>query len=144
LELNKKNKKYMEKSFELRENGEFLTGIIINIPKETTINQIEEKFEIDTKNYNNWNINTIELLKLKSLVLVDNKYETPDLIIDWTTIDYEQNINKDFIDVSDSLYLAINKKVEVEVVYTALTEMKKNPESSISEIILKSLQNWIK
>jgi hypothetical protein len=115
LELNKKNKKYMEKSFELRENGEFLTGIIINIPKETTINQIEEKFEIDTKNYNNWNINTIELLKLKSLVLVDNKYETPDLIIDWTTIDYEQNINKDFIDVSDSLYLAINKKVEVEV-----------------------------
>jgi hypothetical protein len=121
----------MERYFELRENGEVLYGVITNIPKETTEDRIKERIESETEN--------------ASLILIDNMTQTEmDIIMDWGSIDYEQELDKDFIDVADSLYLAKKKDLETEVVYTALKEMKNNPNLTISETILIALNNWLK
>lgn len=125
----------MEKYFELRESGKILYGIVSNIPDETEEINIKERLEVpvNKKDYAD-----------SSLLLIDEIITNPDIIMDWNTLDYVEGLDKDFIDVSDSLYLAINKGLESEVVYTALKEMKKNPNLTISETILNSLNNWIK
>jgi len=120
----------MERYFELRENNEVLYGVITNISKETTEDRIKERIESKTEN--------------SSLILVDGELDSPDIIMDWGSIDFEQELDRDFIDVSDSLYLALEKELEVEVVYTALKEMKNNPKLSISETILIAINNWVK
>jgi hypothetical protein len=131
----------MEKYFELREKGEVLYGVITNIPIETTEEKIKERLEVPI----NKNDILYEIGLDSSLIMVDNiENNTPDIVMDWTTIDYEQELDKDYIDVADSLYLAMNKDLESEVVYTALKEMKNNPELSISESILIALNNWVK
>lgn len=120
----------MEKYFELRENGKLLYGVISNIPTNIDDSMIKKRIETETD--------------FCSLKMTENEVIIPDIVMDWQIIDYEQELDKDFIDVADTLYLAINKELEAEVVYTALKEMKKNPELSISEVILKSLKNWVK
>ena len=111
----------MNKYIELRENGNLLLGIVENIPEEITMEQIKNRIESSDN--------------LRSIVLIDNIVEEPDIIFDWTTIDFEQGYDSDYIDVSEYLSLAISNEIETELVYTALKSMKENPSLSISEAI---------
>jgi len=120
----------MDKYFELRENGDLLYGVVSNIPEETDLEKVKERMEIKTEK--------------SELILVDSIFKSPDIVMDWTTLDYEQELDEDYINLSDSLVIAIENGVETEVIYTAMNELKKNPELSISEIILTALKEWTK
>jgi len=118
----------MDKYFELRENGDLYYGVVTNIPEETTLEIIKKRMETEKS----------------ELILVDEIYNDPDIIMDWTTLDYEQDLDRDYISVSDALEKAIENGVETEVVYTALNEIKKNPDLSISEIFSTALNEYTK
>ena len=120
----------MDKYFELREKGETLYGIIENIPSSITDEEIIER------------INSTD--EHSSIEIVNKKFAEPELIMDWTTIDFEQGLDPNFIDVSDCLSEAIEYGLETEVVYTALQTMKEYPQLSISEAIKVGLNEWMK
>ena len=118
----------MQKYFELRENGELFYGVVENIPEEVTHEQVKERIESKEDE--------------KSIELIEGMVDLPDVFLDWTTIDFEQGLDQNLIDVSDCMCEAIEKGSETEVVYTALKCMKENPELSISDAIKKGLTIW--
>ena len=118
----------MNKFFELRENDEVLFGVIENIPEEVTLEKVKERIESEGNG--------------KSIQMTEKKTETPDIVFDWETLDYEESIDQNLIDVSDSMLVAIELGLETEVVYTALETMKKNSELTISEAIKIGFDKW--
>jgi hypothetical protein len=138
----------MKKYFELKnENGVFI-GVVENIPEDTTIETIKDRIETTTEN---------ETLLLTDRFDADEEFfktiENPynvefsvdvDIILDWTSIDYEYEIDKNYMTLMDSLDSAKEEGLEVEVVYTALKSMKQDPQLSISEAIELGMKEWVK
>lgn len=120
----------MEKYFELRENGKYLSGKIINIPDNVSIDVIKEKIEYNDDN--------------SELIIVDKIFKKYDLEMDWDIVDFEHEIDNDFISVGDALIEAKKYNLESELIYTALKMLKNNSELTISEVINKSLDEWVK
>lgn len=114
----------MNKYFELRTNDEMYVGIIYNIPENTSDEIIRNRIEVDGE---------ID----EELILTDKDYGTDvDITIDWTSIDFEEGLDQDFLDVSECIQNSDG--MEVEIVYTALKYMKENSNLSISEAIIKA------
>jgi hypothetical protein len=112
----------MDKYFELRTNGEMYVGVVYNIPENTCDAIIKKRIEVD---------------EIDELILTDKDYgQDVDITIDWTSIDFEEGLDQDFLDVSECIQNSDG--MEVEIVYTALKNMKENSNLSISEAILKA------
>ena len=111
----------MNRYFELRENGQVFTGVIENIPATVTHDQVIERIESKDEH--------------SSIEITDNVYETTDIVMDWMTIDFEQGMDQDYIDVVECINQALLNGSENEVVYTALRKMKDDSDLTISEAI---------
>ena len=120
----------MNKYFELRDKTGTYYGVITNIPEDTSLEEIKKRIETKDKD--------------EELILVDGQFLTVDIEMDWESLDYEQEIDHNLVDVSDCLVGAIDYKLETEVVYTALKYMKENPDSTISDAINYGYNEWVK
>ncbi|MCK9417044.1 hypothetical protein M0Q97_10330 [Candidatus Dojkabacteria bacterium] len=113
----------MDKYFELRTNDEMYVGVIYNIPENTSDEIIKNRIEVDSE--------------IDELILTNKDYGIDvDISIDWTSIDFEEALDQDFLDVSECIQNSDG--MEVEIVYTALKYMKENSNLSISEVIIKA------
>lgn len=120
----------MNKYFKLTNEDGVFDGVIENIPEETSIETIKNRIETKTET------ETIELVEQSSDIF--------DIVFDWTSIDYEYEIDKNYMSIMDSLDAAKEEGLEIEVVYTALKSMKQNPQLSISEAIQLGMKEWVK
>lgn len=108
-------KKY---NFEIRENGYFQSGILINVPEDLTIENVKDRMNSDdlfitTENY-------------KDHTIVD-------MVIDWELIDCV--IDPDVDMISTCLYDAIVNDTQNELVYIAMQYIKEQ-QCSISDAML--------
>jgi len=133
----------MNKYFELKDKDEVLYGIVENIPEETTLEEIKERIETKEVDYTVSN-NELNLYPTKSISIVDLEFNQPDIVMDWLSIDFEQGLDPNLVDVNDCLLEAQDCGLESEVVFTALKSMKENPNLSISEAIKCGLSEWVK
>ena len=138
----------MKKYFELKNAEGIFSGVINNIPEDTTIEVIKDRIETSTENESL--LLTDKFDKDDEFIKnIENPYNVDisvdvDIILDWTTIDSEYEIDKNYVSIMDSLEIAKEEGLEVEVIYTALKSMKENSQLSISEAIELGIKEWLK
>ena len=138
----------MKKYFELKNAEGIFSCFINNIPEDTTIEVIKDRIETSTENESL--LLTDKFDKDDEFIKnIENPYNVDisvdvDIILDWTTIDSEYEIDKNYVSIMDSLEIAKEEGLEVEVIYTALKSMKENSQLSISEAIELGIKEWLK
>jgi hypothetical protein len=118
--------------FRMVSKNEHYYGIIENVPEDVNIEDVKERIQTVNEDNSEW------------VKIVDETFENPEIIIDWETIDYESEIDKDMLSVLDVLEESNKNDLSNEVVYTSLKFMKENPSATISEAILFASKEWIK
>jgi hypothetical protein len=118
--------------FRMVSKNEHYYGIIENVPEDVNIEDVKERIQTVNEDNSEW------------VKIVDETIENPEIIIDWETIDYESEIDKDMLSVLDVLEESNKNDLSNEVVYTSLKFMKENPSATISEAILFASKEWIK
>jgi len=105
--------------FEIRENGNYQTGVLINVPEDITLEDVKNRMNSDN-------------LEIKSIIVEEIDLNDKDVIIDWDYIEYD--IDSDLKNISLCLDEAIDNSMQNEVVYFALKHMKET-QCSISDAI---------
>lgn len=108
-------KKY---KFEIRENGYFQSGILINVPEDLTIENVKERMNNDN---------------LFITVETEKNPDNFDIIIDWDYINCD--IDPDVDVISSCLYDAFANDSQNELVYIAMQYIKEQ-QCSISDAML--------
>lgn len=120
----------MNKYFRMVKSGQHFFGIIENLPNSISDEKIKER--IQSTEGEDW------------IMIVDEEFEIPDIVIDWESIDYVTESDNDMMAVLDAIEISTEHDTISEVVYTALKNMKENSNLSISEAINIGLNEWVK
>jgi len=118
--------------FELRNNMVFKFGKVVNIPENISFETVKKRIEVNENG--------------ESIIIIDNKIDDSlvDVVFDWITLDFETGIDEELIYLNELLEKSIEMGIEDNVVYSALSIMKKNPTKSISDVMKMSFENLTK
>jgi len=121
-----------DKYFELRNNNGYKLGKVINIPENVSYDIVCERVEVNNND--------------ESIIMIDDieDDEKIDIVFDWVTLDFETGIDEELIFLNELLEKSVEMGIEDNVVYSALSIMKKDPSKSISDVMKMSFDNLTK